>query len=474
MAANHIVGLTSPTIDFLVHFGAGRCSELDHYLAREPKQLILVEADPDLAESLTRRTADLSQVQVICAAVADQSAQGTLRRYNLPDASSLRAATRLYALYPGLKLLDELPVETVRADALLERLPYTDDQNNVLVIEVPGEEQAVLNTLLEADLLHRFREMQLHCGCESLYAESAPAERVLHWLRDVGFELVAEDDSRDPDRPVWTLQRSTLMLRNRELRHAVEQLELIKAECEVLATTRQKEIEKLQRSEAELSRLEKEWRSAFESLSEENGKINKSAAALQQQIGNLTQAYEKQDKVISELNGKIEKLNQDRNKDRGSLAESRQQLADKTIVLEDQKKRVTELKRQLEQKVQFMDELNANLSAMEKLRDDAISLARDGKAELEALSKVRDDQARRLVVVEGQLKQLTEQRNDALRELDSARKRVDEVELQLTEQGQRQRHIDDEFARAEAQIELLKEILIREQSLYVKDDYLGN
>ena len=51
-------------IDTLVHLGAGRCSELDAYLRLQPKRLLLVEADPDLADVLLARTDNLPQVEV--------------------------------------------------------------------------------------------------------------------------------------------------------------------------------------------------------------------------------------------------------------------------------------------------------------------------------------------------------------------------------------------------------------------------
>ncbi|HEX6827382.1 MAG TPA: hypothetical protein VF104_00230, partial [Burkholderiales bacterium] len=61
---------TGSGMDTLVHLGAGLCSELDDYLAMGPRRLLLVEADPELAEALTARMANVPQAQVICAAVA--------------------------------------------------------------------------------------------------------------------------------------------------------------------------------------------------------------------------------------------------------------------------------------------------------------------------------------------------------------------------------------------------------------------
>ena len=84
------------SVDTVVHFGAGYCNELDAYLALKPQRIILVEADPLLAEILGKRTNQLPQVKVECAAVAGQPGPVNFHRYNLPDAGSIHAATGLF------------------------------------------------------------------------------------------------------------------------------------------------------------------------------------------------------------------------------------------------------------------------------------------------------------------------------------------------------------------------------------------
>ncbi|MBA1445494.1 MAG: hypothetical protein M3H12_16335 [Chromatiales bacterium] len=64
-------------MDTIVHMGAGRCSELDDYLAAKPAHLLLVEADPQLAEALQARTTNHPQVEVINRVVAAQPGPAT-------------------------------------------------------------------------------------------------------------------------------------------------------------------------------------------------------------------------------------------------------------------------------------------------------------------------------------------------------------------------------------------------------------
>jgi FkbM family methyltransferase len=215
---------THANIDTLVHLGAGACNELDAHLARKPKRMLLVEADPQLAEALQARTASLQQVQVQCAAVAAHEGFATFHRFNLPYAGSLHAATGLRELFPGLRTVDQLKVETISPVTLLQPLQLQPNQENLLIVDLPGEELAVLKALQQGDQLFLFRQLQLHCGRQPLYENSEPAATVLRWLQEQGFDLIAEEAGDDPDRPRWSLRRNALQLRNRQLQRQVDRL----------------------------------------------------------------------------------------------------------------------------------------------------------------------------------------------------------------------------------------------------------
>jgi hypothetical protein len=109
-------------IDTLIHLGAGQCSELDSYLALKAGKIVLIEADPMLAAALQARTASLPNVRVMCNAVAGSAGPAVFYRYNLPGTGSLRPATGLLQLFPGLKPLDQMPIEAVLPATVLEPL----------------------------------------------------------------------------------------------------------------------------------------------------------------------------------------------------------------------------------------------------------------------------------------------------------------------------------------------------------------
>ena len=141
---------TTP-VDALIHLGAGRCSELDDYLALKPERLVLVEADPRLAAALKARVAEMPQVEVIEQTVSGQRGRRRFHRYNQSDVSSLHApGPALLAIFPGLRLMQEIQVDAVTPAALLGPMKLNENHNNRLIIDLPGEELAVLKALEEA------------------------------------------------------------------------------------------------------------------------------------------------------------------------------------------------------------------------------------------------------------------------------------------------------------------------------------
>ena len=375
-------------VDTLVHLGVGRCSELDAYLAMQPKRMLLVEADPQQAEAVQARTASLPQVQVRCATVAGSPGPATFFRYNLPDAGSLHPASGLLQLFPGLKTVEEIQVDAVSPVALLQPLQLQQAQENLLIIDLPGEELPVLQGLQQAQQLHLFHHLHLYCGCQPLYESSLPARQILKWLQDQGFDLLSEDDSNDPDRPRWILQRNTLQLHNRELQAQIEQLAKEKEEVAKLSAERQTKIEAL----------------------------TKESAEQQQRMEQLAKEKEEVVKQSAECQAKIEALANDRDAKAKESAEKQQRI---------------------EQLVKEKEEV-AKLSA-------------DRQTKIEALAKEKS-------MLGDQFQKATKANEESIQQLNKIKRENEEI---MT----RQQMLNDEMTRAEAQIDLIKDVLLREPGL---------
>jgi FkbM family methyltransferase len=422
-----------PTIDTIVHLGAGRCSELDDYLAQQPRRLLLVEADPQLAEDLQNRTKDLESVQVSCAAIAGRPGPATFNRYNLPEFNSLHAASKLIELFPGLKTVEQLKVNAISPDSLLSLLKLNVEQKNLLIIDLPGEELPVLQVLKQSQKLHLFCQMILHCGCQSLYEESEPAALILAWLRDEGFDLVAKDCSIDPDRPSWTLLRNVVQLRNSELQNQVEQST--------------KKIEEWAIQAADLQ-------DRVEALTRELDVQKKQAKEREIQIGQLKKACEQQAGLVTDREQRIAELRKDRDK-QADLAADRQSKISKLVQSRDeQSKQASERKLQIDIQAKAHDEhaiLAANLN--NQLKQLYKTITEINKSEVDLKNKIQ-------IAVE----ECAEQDKIKVLLLE-AKNKVVQLGAQFQHMETRQLLINEELLKTESQIDLIKDFLLADSIL---------
>jgi FkbM family methyltransferase len=371
-----------PPIDTIVHLGAGRCSELDDYLAQQPHRLLLVEADPQLAEDLQNRTKGHESVQVSCAAISGQPGPATFNRYNLPEVNSLHAANKLIELFPGLKTVEQLKVNAISPDSLLSHLKLNVEQKNLLIIDLPGEELPVLQVLKQSQKLHFFSQVILHCGCESLYEGSEAAEQVLEWLRDEGFDLVAEDNSINPDRPCWTLRRNDMQLRNHELQDQVEQLANNNRELKNNAAALHDRVETLSKKLDVQKKLSKEQKTQIEQLTKERDEHAKFAEERQVQLEQFTKANEEQAKRTVDLTVQLEQLTLAKDELTGQEAE-RQNLLDL-------------LKQKLDESTKKDEELRAEIQQLAEQKETQAKLAHELKGKIEQLKKERDEKTAKI------------------------------------------------------------------------------
>ncbi|MDF1615659.1 FkbM family methyltransferase [Desulfurivibrio dismutans] len=271
----------------IIHLGAGQGHELDNYLSLRPEKIVLVEAEPSAVRALERRTASLAQVEVLPVAVAATSGKAVLKGFNLPRFNSLRTPSGITELFPGLRLHKDFEVNALTTPDLINKIGPTAEQENWLVIDVPGEEAEVLEALQQAGRLHLFDRIVLHCGKVALYEGGRDAELLLRLLDDNGFEVVSCEAEMDPDRPCWVLQKNLLKIENRELRSQLEQLKQAKAEQAKLAAERQAKLNELIKSRDEQSHHVSE---------------------LKTQLDQATQAKAEQAKLASERQNRIKQL----------------------------------------------------------------------------------------------------------------------------------------------------------------------
>jgi len=152
------------SLDTLVHLELGRCIELDEYLALHPRQLLLVETDPQLVGARQSRTESQKQEQVNCITLAGKQGRATFNGYDLLEVNSLHPASVLVRLLPGLKMGEQLQVPAVSSGTLLKPLKLQEQLENRLIFDLAGEKLPELHALQQEHLLHLFKQIRLQCG----------------------------------------------------------------------------------------------------------------------------------------------------------------------------------------------------------------------------------------------------------------------------------------------------------------------
>ncbi len=381
--------------------------------------MVLVEADEQLAKQLANRVGGLENVRVLHAAVAAEPADRTYYRFNLPDVNSLRQPTGLRALYPGLRLVDEVSVTAQGIGLLLDSLDLDPDQANGLVIELAGEEAAVLEALDADDRLHQFREIDLVAGRDALYEGGSPAREMLDWLSERGFEIQDEDANTDSDRPRWRLRRDDRILEIRELRAQLAKLVTERDEAVAQSASKSQEAESLKVARAELeekvrllteqldqSRKDSEQREqmSLEATKRREGEFEAELANLQHHVDEMRSNDEQRTAEMAAMSQEAE-----------SLKVARAELEEKVRLLteqldqsrEDSEQREQNLRndaeRQLAEKIAELEKTKSDLSVairLQALRDADIKELQSRYAKV---SEVRDQQRELLVKLQQRL-----------------------------------------------------------------------
>lgn len=220
----------------LIHLGSGACLELDYYLSVQPGSIVLVEANPFVAQELQRRCVSYPEVKVLPLAINSVPGPATLRIYNVAQFSTLSVATGLYRSFPGLRLRKEIKVKAITIEDLIGQLNLDKGQPHWLVIDTPGKESEIVSGLVRSGQLTLFTKIILHSSVDVFYEGQARMESLIDALRDEGYEVVETRAEVDADFGVCTLQRNLVLIENRALRERVDALQSqLKEKDELLA-----------------------------------------------------------------------------------------------------------------------------------------------------------------------------------------------------------------------------------------------
>jgi len=406
----------------LVWLGAGTATEPAN-IVNIAERVTLIEAREAAYQYLkkknTQTNIDVKQ-QLVC--VTSDSVLFT--EYNLAEYSAITPATGLKALFPGLRKVGAEQLTSVTITDTIEELSLAGN-DNVLVIDIPDINLALLQALHQSKQISFFKNIYIHTALEPLYKGSSISTDVIAFMENYGYDLLQKND-QDPELPWLTFFANPLWAKLQKTKDNLAAEQHAKAELG----------KELAKSNLELNTLQQ----ANDSLKQELEKANHDLTAQQQ-------AREAQQQAKEALKKELDKTKQD--------------LATQLQAKETLSKELDKTKHDLTAQQQAKEALNKEL---EKTKQDLAAQLQSSEMlikELEKNQKSEPEQSKQVNKLQVDLEHVSKHaanRADKIVQLENANRSLHETNDQLQK---RQQVLKEELLKAEAQIDIIKELLLK-------------
>lgn len=138
--------------DTTVVIGAGGKNFLHPFSPLQTRRCVLLEADADTAEQLRETDWDASEVEVLESLVLPKAAEREFFQFNFPFVNGPLREGELQTLYPRIRCLGSYPIPGISFSELLRSQSLDPGRSNCLILDVPGQEHALLASLSEEEL----------------------------------------------------------------------------------------------------------------------------------------------------------------------------------------------------------------------------------------------------------------------------------------------------------------------------------
>lgn len=137
--------------DLIIHIGAGYCPELEEYISSKSKQILLIEADTNIATQLKRKVSQFSNVAVLNELISVNSEVCNFYQYSVSKFSSIFPASTLFEAYPNLKLVTDKKIMSISINDIFKQY-IAKHQSVMVVIDAYGQSSSIINALSQCGI----------------------------------------------------------------------------------------------------------------------------------------------------------------------------------------------------------------------------------------------------------------------------------------------------------------------------------
>jgi len=496
--------MSKKATQLFVHIGPIR-EESQHIMqtAALPTFIATLEKKPSRLEALHN---SLPELYVAECPISTEGGEAMLYEYNIAELSSIAPATGLKMLYPGLAEKQHRPAETHTLEAALKAHQLSDTPVTQLMIEQPEIAQPLLHALEAQGQLHALKKLWLRTSPESLYAEMPTQAELLATCEQLGFEVV-NTQADDPDFLLVECKRNPLYHAHKQLQHKAAKLEQQNTEQTKALDVAKHELGELKQQQDQLKKARDEQAAAKEKAQAETAQLKQAREKFTQQKAEQAKALDTAKQELDELQQQQDQLKKARDgqaaaKEKAQAENTQlkqehekltQQHTEQTKALDKAKRELDELKQQQDQLKKARDEQAAakekaqaentqlkqeheKLTQQHAEKNTALDTAKHELGELkqqrDQLKKARDEQAVAKEKAQEEATQLKQERDKLTKQQEILREQLREqqqknqtLEAEVQATQTRQNKLTIELERAEAQLDLIKELLLKDRLL---------
>lgn len=499
-------------INQVIWLGVGDLAKAD--LVFSTKTTVhLVDADEATIERLHKRFKQDKNVTIHPLLISDNNNNIDFSYYSLNEFNGIAQPTALKQRYPGLKQLKTDNKKATAISTLIKNVDLVAQKNNAIILDLPGLSARLLQTLINDKTIHLFNELVVLTSQEPLFKDDLPANDLIDLLEKNGF-LCKTHKSSYQDYVIVQAELNPLyedlteiknQLTNAQSEIKNNQTLLIKAQKESEGLLQEKQIVNQQLIEAkkqkdelqnktvtlidqkeqlenQLEQIKTEHQAQLMQLSKDSDELH--AQQLESMINERNQARIQAKDADIKI-AEIEKTQVDKDKQIESLIQERNQVrtqleALNSKILDVEKNNADQMKvfQEIKESEQKHKDWGSNLKQKLEISDKEVLKLTQQLAELDKQLAEKAE----LVEEHNKWNQGLKQENNTLKaslehlknietELENTKnllelkdKQTSSERQSLQEQQFRNERLEKEVVKLEAQLELIKDVILRDKA----------